>query len=83
MIRPISKTVSSMELARVQEISAMRRFHVLNDNEETPAIVTFYSEADDLWCSRCEAFDNCCHTARVRLCGCLTDSVTEDVRHSA
>lgn len=76
----ISKTVNSMELAHVTELTkegeSRRRFGVLNDNETgRPADVFYATEYDTLYCSRCNATDDCTHTARVRLCGVLSDSV--------
>lgn len=75
----ISKTVNSMELAHVTEVTkdddSRRRFEVLNDDERTPATVFYATEYDTLYCVRCNSTDDCTHTARVRLCGVLSDSV--------
>lgn len=75
----ISKSVNSMELARVEEITkegdSRRRFSVRNDDEKTPSTVFYATEYDTLYCVRCNSTDDCTHTARVRLCGVLSDSV--------
>lgn len=73
--------VSSAELARVEEIpAALRRFKVgSEDGHET--IVTYTVASDKLFCVHHNEYDNCDCTARVRLCGCLTNSVVPDVKH--
>lgn len=73
--------VSSTDLARVTEIEPMRRFDVGNDGQDTPSVVTYDSETDNLWCDRHESYDSCTCTARVRLCGVLTGHVIANVKH--
>lgn len=62
--------MNSAQLADVEEITPMRRFKVQGE------IVTHDDQGDHLWCSRCESYDNCPHTALVRLCGILTNTLS-------
>lgn len=79
-ILQISKSMDSAEFARVKEITkegdARRTFEVMNDDEKTPAFVSYATEYDMLYCARHNTTDDCTHTARVRLCGILTQTVT-------
>lgn len=76
-----SKHVNSAELARCKEVTengaSRRRFEVTNDNEKTPAILQYASDYDKIYCSRCNVSDDCTHSFRLRMCGILTDTVTE------
>jgi hypothetical protein len=72
--------VTSAELARVVEITPIRMFESRNDGEDTPARVMYNAQKDRLYCNRCGEHDSCGHTARVRLSGLLTHSVTSDVK---
>lgn len=74
-------TVSSAELAKVEEIPpAIRRFKVGSEDGYTTT-VTYTVASDKLFCSRHNEYDNCSETSRVRLCGILTGTVVEDVKH--
>jgi hypothetical protein len=71
--------VTSAELARVVEITPIRMFESRNDGEDTPARVMYNAQKDRLYCNRCGEHDSCTHTARVRLSGLLTHTVTQNV----
>ncbi len=75
----ITRGTTSAELARVEEVTPLRHFRVKNDDEETPATVVYNNRHDSLYCARCNTSNDCTHTARVRLCGILTHSVTKRV----
>jgi hypothetical protein len=81
----ITRSVSSMELARVRETTpedatlcgGYRSFAVGNDDTDEESEGTYWILPDMLHCQRHTSFDNCTCTARVRLCGTLTDSITQ------
>jgi hypothetical protein len=74
---PISREVSSADLARVREVTPLRVFESQNDDDPTPATVEYNSGSDSLYCMKCRALDNCFHTGRVRLSGILTHTITK------
>ena len=72
----ISKSVSSAELARVTEVTELRHFEVRNDDEQKPSLCVYNARHDTIYCARHQEHDNCAHTARVRLSGILSNTVT-------
>jgi hypothetical protein len=73
----IRKDTTSAMLARVEEISPVRVFTAQNDDDDTPATVEYRSGSDSLFCLGCNEFDNCTHTARIRLCGILSNAISK------
>ncbi len=69
--------ITSAELARVREVLVPRRFLVGNDGTDEESQVAYFSESDDLFCYTHDRSNDCTCTARIRLCGILTYSVTE------
>lgn len=74
---PITKEVTSAELAKVVEVTEMRRFEVTNDNDQKPTVCVYNARHDTVYCAMHDEHDNCAHTARVRLSGILTNTVTK------
>lgn len=77
---PISETMRSDEFARVKEVTPLRTFLAQNDDEDKPAVVEYNSLTNTLYCSKCRDSDNCGHTARVLLCGILTNTVNKEAK---
>lgn len=65
--------MTSAELAQVEEITAIRMFTAAG------VTVMYNTQKDTLYCNKCMERDSCDHTARVRLSGKLTHTVTPDV----
>ena len=84
--------MNSAEFARVKETTPLRTFVVENHNGET-SIVDWTSPpterfqpagaGDTLFCHRHQSHDDCSCTARVRLCGILTNTVARVTRAEA
>lgn len=71
--------LTSAEMARVEEDNSTipdRMFRV-QATDGTVALVGYHFDADDLYCFHDKKMNDCEHTARVRLCGILTNSVTQ------
>lgn len=66
--------MTSAELARVTEVTALRVFRVENDGDEAPRVVVYNTTTGELRCKWHQASE-CTHIARVRLSGVLTNSV--------
>jgi hypothetical protein len=67
--------MNSAEIARVREMTPVRTFIVENDNGETSIVDWSSRGGDTLFCHRHLTYDDCTCTARVRLCGILTNTV--------
>lgn len=75
-IVPTTKVMDSAEFARVREITTVREFEVFND-AEVRSVVEYSVDRDSLHCQRHKTNDNCACTARVRLSGLLTHTVSK------
>lgn len=69
--------MNSAQLARVKEITPVRTFKVQNDDGEKSIVDWTSDGADTLFCHRHKTWDDCTCTARVRLCGILTNTVAQ------
>lgn len=68
--------MNSAEFARVHEVTPIREFTVQNDDGEQ-SIVDWTRHGDAIFCHQHKTWDDCTCTARVRLCGILTNTVVQ------
>lgn len=80
--------MNSAQFARVHEVTPVRTFTVQNEWNGEKSIVDWVSpptekfapgdgQGDRLFCHRHQTYDDCTCTARVRLCGILTNTVVQ------
>lgn len=69
--------MNSAEFAKVKEVTPTRTFRVQNDDGQE-SIVDWKSDGGDtLFCHTHQSWDDCTCTARVRLCGIITNTVVQ------
>lgn len=69
--------MNSAQLARVREVTPVRTFTVVNDDGQQSVVDWNDDGSDTLFCHRHKTWDDCTCTARVRLCGILTNTVVQ------
>lgn len=72
----VTKIMDSAQLARVRETTPVRQF-IADSEYGEPSVVMYSVERDSLHCNKHNTDDACGCTARVRLSGILTHTVSK------